>query len=256
MICDNLKKAYRKARAQYPRATAPRIRDIARQRLDTVARKRAAYEATEGSGDADLTPIPATTRAACDARSAYTRACLDAGLYGFSRYPESSDHVRDVRDASDIVDLRYTGWYADDHCDATIRGVVGSLTHGRFLAGWDHSDCDGGPWFDTSRIYDCERDAARAADSEAESVAESERERDAAYQARAEYEDAGDTLDTIRRETLQALRERRNVSGDAPTICALLRRVVARALRQRAELRERRAELALAYDHADGWMDY
>ncbi len=31
--------------------------------------------------------------------------------------------------------LRHKGWYADDDCCETVRGIVVSLSHGRFLAG-------------------------------------------------------------------------------------------------------------------------
>lgn len=70
----------------------------------------------------------------------------------------------------------HTGWFTDDHGSAyKIRGIVLRLPKGRgFLAGWSMGenmasslDCD---------IYDDEIDAARAADSMAENVAEAERE--------------------------------------------------------------------------------
>lgn len=77
-----------------------------------------------------------------------------------------------------------TGWFCDDYQLQTIRGLVARLPRGRgFLAGWSMGenmasvlDCE---------IYDDETDAARAADSMAESAAETERE----YQEAQLYED-------------------------------------------------------------------
>lgn len=80
-----------------------------------------------------------------------------------------------------------TGWFCDDYQLQKIRGLVARLPRGRgFLAGWSMGenmasvlDCE---------IYDDETDAARAADSMAESAAEIERE----YQEEQlyEYDDA------------------------------------------------------------------
>ena len=76
-------------------------------------------------------------------------------------------------------DIRHTGWFCDDFQDSKIRGIVMRLPHGRgFLAGWSMgegmaSEIDG-------YIYADAIDAARAADSMAETVAENERE----YRAR------------------------------------------------------------------------
>lgn len=71
--------------------------------------------------------------------------------------------------------IRHTGWYCDKFGDTTIRGIVMALPHGRgFLAGWSMGEnmASGLEY----RIYDDEEEAARAADSIAESMAEEERE--------------------------------------------------------------------------------
>lgn len=78
---------------------------------------------------------------------------------------------------ADEVDnsIMHTGWFTDDYCSGDkIRGIVISLPHGRFLAGWSMgegmaSNFDG-------EIYDDAKEAAQAADSLAENAAESERE--------------------------------------------------------------------------------
>lgn len=80
-------------------------------------------------------------------------------------------------DEIDGASIHHTGWFADEHGDGdTIRGIVFRLPHGRgFLAGWSMGERMASA-IDYSRIYDDERDAARAADSMAESTAERERE--------------------------------------------------------------------------------
>ena len=83
--------------------------------------------------------------------------------------------------ADDVVRLRHTGYFCDLHADQTIRGIVAILPHNRFLAGWSMgegmaSEVDGS-------IYDTPEDAAHAADSMAEYVAEREREYQEAREA-------------------------------------------------------------------------
>lgn len=77
-------------------------------------------------------------------------------------------------DEVDGVRINHGGWYCDDTCTDTIRGIVAILPHGRFLAGWsmgEHmaSSVDG-------FIYSTIEDAAHAADSMAQSAADRERE--------------------------------------------------------------------------------
>ena len=74
--------------------------------------------------------------------------------------------------------IRHRGYYTvEGACsgDDTIRGLVVYLPHGRVIAGWSMgvgmATC-----VDTSTVYDCERDAALAADRLAEIAAEKERE--------------------------------------------------------------------------------
>lgn len=84
--------------------------------------------------------------------------------------------------------IRHTGWYADEFQDTKIRGLVFRLPRSRgFLAGWTMGesmasgmDCD---------IYETELEAARAADSLAESVANKEREYQEAESAKFEQEE-------------------------------------------------------------------
>lgn len=81
--------------------------------------------------------------------------------------------------------IRHSGWFTDDTCSDTIRGIVLRLPRGRgFLAGWTMGEGMASS-VDYSPIFDDEADAARCADSMAESAAENERE----YQARMRAED-------------------------------------------------------------------
>jgi hypothetical protein len=86
--------------------------------------------------------------------------------------------------------IKHTGWYSDEHGDSEkIRGLVFRLPKSRgFLAGWSMGEgmasaleCD---------IYETEREAALAADSLAENVAEREREYQEEEEAKREAEEA------------------------------------------------------------------
>ncbi len=82
--------------------------------------------------------------------------------------------------ADEVVNLRHTGWFCDEHQDSKIRGIVALLPHGRFLAGYsmgEHmaSSID-------ADIYTDIESAARAADSLAENAADTERDYQASQQ--------------------------------------------------------------------------
>lgn len=86
--------------------------------------------------------------------------------------------------------IRHTGWFCDDYQGQTIRGIVARLTRGRgFLAGWTMGESMVSD-LDTTSIYDDETEAARAADSLAESAAEAQREYEASQQTDDETEAA------------------------------------------------------------------
>lgn len=81
----------------------------------------------------------------------------------------------------------HCGWFADDEGNGIVRGIVAALPHGRFLAGYYQSDNGERVYF--ADIFDDERAAARFADSEAKTLAESEREYHARYHAARDMED-------------------------------------------------------------------
>src|SRR5574337_1439818 len=115
---------------------------------------------------------------------------------GNSRVPilatfrESALPVRSVRFCDEIksAKIRHTGWYVDDdQCMGTIRGVVAYLPHGKYFIGYYGSD-NGEYVIRTDAIIDDESDAARWADSFAESYAETCREDNARFRAMADAE--------------------------------------------------------------------
>ncbi len=70
--------------------------------------------------------------------------------------------------------MRHSGWYSDCDMEETIRGIVGMLTHGRFIAGYECSENGERVYFDA--VYTDETEAAHAADEHARVQAESEKE--------------------------------------------------------------------------------
>ena len=84
--------------------------------------------------------------------------------------------------------IRDPGWFTDDTCSDTIRGIVLRLPRGRgFLAGWTMGEGMASS-VDYSPICDDEAEAAQCADSMAENAAENERE----YQERMMAGDEGE----------------------------------------------------------------
>lgn len=147
--------------------------------------------------------------------------------------------ARGERYADEIVRLGHTGWYADNDCgsiDGTIRGIVESLPHGRFLEGYECSETGERVLF-LDCIYEDEKEAARGADHEAARIAEIEREyRERADAARMLEDDIDETLERVRE--LCALRNLPRFPGAREELRAAIDRV--------RELRESREP-----DHAD-----
>ena len=79
------------------------------------------------------------------------------------------------------VSIDHTGWWCSSDCDDKIRGLVASLPHGRFMAGWSlglkmASEV-------STAMYDTAQEAAYAADAAAKYVADSELARHAEVHA-------------------------------------------------------------------------
>lgn len=78
-------------------------------------------------------------------------------------------------DWGDSPKIRHTGWFADEDCDQTIRGIVLKLPKGRgYLAGWSMGE--GMATMVDRWIHDDLMAACFDADSQAENTAEKERE--------------------------------------------------------------------------------
>lgn len=105
---------------------------------------------------------------------------------------------------------QHKGWYTGPDCSGTCYGKVAYLGHGRWLAGYEFSDNDCGAYhLDT--FYDSELEAARAADSLAERMAEKER----AHQERfMEAVQLQDDIETKQRRLLELLALRHHKSLD------------------------------------------
>src|SRR5690606_19227724 len=102
--------------------------------------------------------------------------------------------------------IRHNGWFTDDQQDETIRGLVVRLPHGRMLAGWSMGEHMASE-IDSTRVYDDEREAARAADALAERVAEREREYRASDQRQQSARDDMTAARQAMTDAIAALRE-------------------------------------------------
>ena len=142
-------------------------------------------------------------------------------------------------DADHILRLGHSGWYCDDNQFETIQGVV--LSYHRknektkkrelvFIPAVQWSDRDGVTIW-PNEIYNEKEDAARAADSYAESIAEEEREySEADYLALQSAEFVQETIETIKQarsefHTLAADYRKSLLSG---SVCNLLKRELLR----------------------------
>jgi hypothetical protein len=95
----------------------------------------------------------------------------------------SAPNFRDERNADDIegARIRHRGWFADADCSNTVRGIVGRLSHGRFIAGYKVSDTGEHVYLD--HVFDDEVSAAYDADEFAREYAEQAKEYDERWQA-------------------------------------------------------------------------
>lgn len=85
----------------------------------------------------------------------------------------SGSAVRNERDAHDIARIGHRGWFTDNEYQEDMSiGIVGTLTHGRFIAGYRLTMNDERVYFD--EVFTDEEDAARMADEHARVIAEQE----------------------------------------------------------------------------------
>ena len=101
----------------------------------------------------------------------------------------------------------HTGWFTDK-----VRGIVGRLSHGRFIAGYHNSDNDERVYF--GDVYTDESEAASAADSEAESLAEVEREYSERWRAAQRLNDKAEECVERLRAYLSARNDKRTAARE------------------------------------------
>lgn len=85
-----------------------------------------------------------------------------------------------------------TEWYCDEFGDQTMRGIILRLPHGRFLAGYSMGESMSSGV--SATLYTDESEARAAADEEARTTAESEREYQEAERARIDAEESETAL--------------------------------------------------------------
>lgn len=133
----------------------------------------------------------------------------------YAHHPESFA-VRRIRDAHEIARMNHTGYYLDDDCYALCIGIVASLPHGRFLAGYRLSEF-GEHVLYLDSIFDDEDSAARCADSLAEHYAEGEREYNEKWREASDLDDRIDEkiqeLKECREEHKRGIRARRVIKA-------------------------------------------
>lgn len=289
MTKATLQKAYRKVRAT-GRFKAQWALKEARRRIALVNLARAEYVAANPKTGDPTAPgaLPIDSAEGHAKRHAYVDALAHAGAYAMadsyaperpqwsedktSLYAGSNPPFRDVVAAHDVpwpgairgTVIEHDGWYDNFEGESSrdgfglVWGVVVSLSHGRYLAGWQHGGCDGGPTIATGRgFFDCPVDAARYADGLAERVAENEREYRRAWEAGQRWAELGEEIAETRSRTLAILRENRKTGGsrDLPAIHGVITESVCNAWRRICEARSERAQLALDFDHCDGWAE-
>lgn len=208
-----------------------------------------------------------TYRPASIMATAMHNATESGGLWYFHG---DSDALRDVRDCHDCDGgPDHTGWYDNPHgesfkdgtglCIGIVARLRGRNGMARLVAGYRFGGHDDSGTFDLTTVYespvdsswdspDCERDAARAADSMAEAAAEREKEYKSAWGAGQAWAERGERLAEIRQDLRAILAERREamargIAGLA-ALCDAIRARVDSLLAERAELMAERAELA------------
>ena len=162
------------------------------------------------------------------------------------------------------------GWYTDEDRSEGYAGVVYRLpSRGKrpsLVAGYAQVSFgskrrreDDGACLDFSRVYDHEREAARAADSIAEHEAGKEREYQEAWRMGVDWSETRERIANNRREVLEILRERKAASCESfKALSKAIRSRVASLLAEREALYEKLEELAESNCYAplrDAWRD-
>ena len=89
-------------------------------------------------------------------------------------YAHTGEQFRGELDSGDIVNMRHRGWFTDIHGEELAIGIVGRLTHGRFISGYRWTANNERVYFPA--VFDNADDAARMGDEHARVFAENARE--------------------------------------------------------------------------------
>lgn len=106
----------------------------------------------------------------------------------------------------------HSGWFTDSEGYEKAIGIVASLTHGRFIAGYRWTSNDERVYFD--EVFNDESEAAQMADEHARVFAEVEREHSARYEAMRDAENIAEE----KREVAHLAIIARNVSAEHRTM--------------------------------------
>lgn len=169
--------------------------------------------------------------------------------------------LRFVGYADEIVNLRHTGWFADNFQDETFRGAVWQWParngEPRYVAGYGDPNNEGAARLDMTSITDDKTEAAYRADRVAERDAESEREYQEAADAGQYYLELAEEAAEARKAALAILAEakRARALGTFPA----LREAVCRKLRDylddRTEAYDKRDQLLADWGRTPGFVD-
>lgn len=198
----------------------------------------------------------------------------------------SAAGLRFVGYADELVRTGGNGYYTDDDCGDTVRGVVYQMAARDgcpvFVAGYDNADNgkadrdgpaavsfdelfigeqgdnQGGGWSRDYNTIQALRDAARAADGIAERMAEEAREYSEASNAASRHYELGEEIANYRRAALDLLAERRASRAmmepaQFPAMCRALTQSIHDLIGNIRDARAERAELFRNFGRHAGW---
>lgn len=188
-------------------------------------------------------------------------------LHGYSnvRWVENVKYgLRSCGFADEILGLRHRGWFTRDDGDGdeTYRGIVYQLParagKEQYVYGYADPDNEGCALLCFDVVHDKE-DAARDADTFAETMADHARDYNRTWDAGQRYRDLGDAIKDARTKALSLGKEireaRKHFKHQPPTICAVLRSSFLQRYRNIQKMRKERAELLTTFGHHEGFTD-
>lgn len=157
-----------------------------------------------------------------------------------------TDGLRKVGDADDLVRLNHTGWYTDNWQDETVKGEVYQMParDGKpvYIPAVNDPCNDDCACLDFTSTTDDKEDAARWADSMAESWAEREREYRAEEDRKAKLEEIEDEIKSTYQGFRELAREIRAECGKLQGVKVVRELVKREWQRTKADIHKLRAE--------------